>query len=808
MTVIPTRTLLALAVLGLLAACASPEEKAAAYVAKAQKLYAAGDYEQASLEVRNAVQVAPKNAKARYLMALLAEQKEDYKSMFNHLLVAVDADPANIDARLKLGMVFIAIDDWASAAEQSAALLKLAPEDARVVLLQARLDLQNGNLSAGRAGLEKSMQLDPANSDPVLILGALEGAENLDRGLAILDAGIARMPAEQARALREQRVLLLAQNQRLKEVEEGLQALTKDYPDESSYPEQLARIYAGQGRLDDADKVYQQLIDLDPADAERRIAYVGFLVSQRQGEKAEKFLQSAIAAYPDVDALRLALGNLYEAGERLDDARVAYQALATRSPKSVDGVKARIRIALVESTVKNDAAAAKAIDELLVDVPEEPTALLMRAASRLKAGKTDEAIADLRIVTRKEREDVTALLLLAEAHVTKNELAVAKDIYRQVLRLQPDSAQAVAALVGLHVAGQEYADAEQLLTEHLKARPDDAQASRMLVDLLLGQGKKDQAAAEAQRLAALPAQDGLGSFSMGRVLAEQGDYAAAAEAFRKSMAAGAGNDPLAIEGLVRALNAAGKRQEALALLNELKAGTGKDNSTFSNLLLADIYGQSGDRAAAEKALEAAISSRPDIADGYLQLAKLYAGDPAVQIKVYERGMKALPGNAYIGLPLAVALEAAGKYEAMISSLESLHKANPVIPQVTNNLAMAILDHRRDPASYQRALELARKIESSNDPLMLDTVGWAYYRAGEFAQAVSILERVVAKDDRVPVYHYHLGMAYLAMNNQVGARQQLELAVAGDAQYVGSDEARAALARLGKAAASQTVALGT
>ena len=118
----------------------------------------------------------PKNAKARYLMALIAEHKEDYKGMFGHLMVAADADPANIEARLKLGMVFVAIGDWTSAAEQSDALLKLAPEDARVVLLQARIDLQNGNLSAGRAGLEKSIQLDPSNSDPVLILGALEGA--------------------------------------------------------------------------------------------------------------------------------------------------------------------------------------------------------------------------------------------------------------------------------------------------------------------------------------------------------------------------------------------------------------------------------------------------------------------------------------------------------------------------------------------------------------------------------------------------------------------------------------------------------
>ncbi|MFZ1625374.1 MAG: tetratricopeptide repeat protein [Gammaproteobacteria bacterium] len=800
-----TRTIVAAAIVGLLVACASPEEKAAAYVARAQQLYDAGDYEQAALEVRNAAQVEPKNGKARYLLALLAEQKEDYKGMFNHLLVAVDADPSNIEARLKLAMVFVAIGDWVSVTEQSQALLKLVPEDPRVIVLQARVDLQNGNLSAGRAGLEKAIELDPVSIDPVLVLGTLEGADDLDRGLVVLDAGIARMPVEKSRRLREQRILLLASKNRIKEVEEGLRALTKDFPDNSNYPDQLARMLAAQGRPDDADKVYQQLIEIDPEDAVRRSAYVGFLVRQQQREKAEEFLLASIAALPDIDALRLALGNLYEGNDQFDDAKAAYQDLAARSPKSVDGVKGRIRIAVIESTAGNGAAAMKVVDALLIDIPDEPTALLLRAGSRLQGGNVDEAIADLRVVTRKEPENVTAMLMLAEAHKSKNELAVAKDLYRQVLNIQPDSAVALRELVNLYVAGQEYTEAEQMLTDRVKRQPDDVLASRALVDLLLSQGKKDQAAAEAQRMAALPSQGGLGELSMGRVLAEQQDYDAAAEAFRKSMAAGGGNDPLAIEGLVRALNAAGKRQEALALLKQLKAGTGEDNAAFSDLLLADIYGQSGDRAEAVKALESAIKARPEIADGYLQLARLYADDPAAQIKIYQRGMTALPGNAYIGLPLAVALEEAGQYEAMITSLESLHKANPAIPQVTNNLAMAILDHRSDAASYQRASELARKLESSNDPLMLDTVGWSYYRAGEFAQAASVLERVVAKDDRVPVYHYHLGMAYLAMGNQVGAQQQLEKAVTGDAQYVGIDEARAALAKLGKPAPGKTAA---
>jgi hypothetical protein len=51
------------------------------------------------------------------------------------------------------------------------------------------------------------------------------------------------------------------------------------------------------------------------------------------------------------------------------------------------------------------------------------------------------------------------------------------------------------------------------------------------------------------------------------------------------------------------------------------------------------------------------------------------------------------------------------------------------------------------------------------------------------------------------------MAYLAMGNQVGAQQQLEQAVRGEAQYVGIDEARAALARLTTATPGTTAAAG-
>ena len=74
-----------IAMVVLLAACGSPEKRAADYMAKAQQLYAAGDYAKARLEAQNALQVEPKNAKVSYLLAEIAEQQKLYQEMFGHL---------------------------------------------------------------------------------------------------------------------------------------------------------------------------------------------------------------------------------------------------------------------------------------------------------------------------------------------------------------------------------------------------------------------------------------------------------------------------------------------------------------------------------------------------------------------------------------------------------------------------------------------------------------------------------------------------------------------------------------------------
>ena len=142
----------------LIAACSSSAERAARYVAQAQRYYDAGDYISARVEAKNAAQVDPKNAKAHYLLALVAEHDGEIKQMFTHLMVAVSSKSDFVDARLELGNLYFIGQAFSEAAKEVEVLRKLAPEDPRVRLLYARVLIQKGDRPAGIRGNQQGAE--------------------------------------------------------------------------------------------------------------------------------------------------------------------------------------------------------------------------------------------------------------------------------------------------------------------------------------------------------------------------------------------------------------------------------------------------------------------------------------------------------------------------------------------------------------------------------------------------------------------------------------------------------------------------
>ena len=243
-------------------------------------------------------------------------------------------------------------------------------------------------------------------------------------------------------------------------MEQGYRDLIKDFPKDERFQYDLARFYASEGRVDEAEQIMRGVVALTPDDVGARLGLAQFLAQMRSPEIAEKTLAAFIEENPNQPELRAALGRLYEANGKPDQALPVYQELARPDPKSPLGLFARVRVAAIEMSKGQVDLGRKLIDGVLADAPEYPDALLMRAGLRVRDKKFDEAIADVRTVLRKEPENTRAMLLMARTHSLMNERVLAKDAYRRLLTLNPRDPNAPRELSELEVTDRNLEGAE------------------------------------------------------------------------------------------------------------------------------------------------------------------------------------------------------------------------------------------------------------------------------------------------------------------------------------------------------------
>jgi len=83
----------------------------------------------------------------------------------------------------------------------------------------------------------------------------------------------------------------------------------------------------------------------------------------------------------------------------------------------------------------------------------------------------------------------------------------------------------------------------------------------------------------------------------------------------------------------------------------------------------------------------------------------------------------------------------------------------------------------------------------DSPITADALGWAYYKLGSFGPAVAQLKESSQKVPHNPIYHYHLGMAYIGARQFDMAGQALRAALRSDPQFPYAPNARAALEQI-------------
>ena len=146
--------------------------------------------------------------------------------------------------------------------------------------------------------------------------------------------------------------------------------------------------------------------------------------------------------------------------------------------------------------------------------------------------------------------------------------------------------------------------------------------------------------------------------------------------------------------------------------------------------------------------------------------------------------------------LAIGYELMQDYDAAKLAYENVLAKWPNDIVASNNLAMLIADiWPTDKVLLDRARVLVEEFRNSNNPTLIDTLGWVQVRLGNVDDAAIILKKAVTlqPDNQQAQYHYATAMSLKGLNDL--ARTAMVKALAGDPDFRGIEAAKQLAATL-------------
>ncbi len=118
----------------------------------------------------------------------------------------------------------------------------------------------------------------------------------------------------------------------------------------------------------------------------------------------------------------------------------------------------------------------------------------------------------------------------------------------------------------------------------------------------------------------------------------------------------------------------------------------------------------------------------------------------------------------------ISLERDGQWQRAEADFLKALELQPEQPYVMNYLAYSWVEQKVNLDEAKQMLVRAVELRP-NDGYIVDSLGWVYYRVGDYDDAVTLLERAVELRPQDPVINDHLGDSYWRVGRQQEARFQ-------------------------------------
>jgi tetratricopeptide (TPR) repeat protein len=372
--------------------------------------------------------------------------------------------------------------------------------------------------------------------------------------------------------------------------------------------------------------------------------------------------------------------------------------------------------------------------ELERAAPETLRGRVQHASLSWALGRLDEGVAALQEVLAREPADIDARLLLGELQAALGDARAAKAAFSEAIDRAESPVQLAGAVAGWLVQRGEVAEAIEL-AERTTANAVDADTLAMASELERIVERPDRAMSFAERAEKAGA-------TPGRVAILKAE-ATAAKAGKDDRAA-------AVKLLLTVPASAPEHVEARLRAAELLRDDGRFIEAERALAEASPGGAGAKRDAADALAQTIVIAQSQVDEK--------RGDAVRAARRLDEALAHDPNDARLLLSRAAVDERRGEWRRGLETAEKVIAREPRNVDALNFAGFTAADHDHDLPLATRRLQASVALSPGSGGIV-DSLGWAYFRAGDLLHAAAFLEQANRLEPRDPEILGHLGDLY-------------------------------------------------
>ncbi len=480
-------------------------------------------------------------------------------------------------------------------------------------------------------------------------------------------------------------------------------------------------------------------------------------------DKAIELLKKAIAMDPDSLYLKRELATVYMQNKDEDSALDVLEDILKYDPKDI---RSLIIYGGINQVRKKNPAAVDAYERVIALDPKQEKVYQLLGGLYLEEEKYDQAKRVFNQMIEHFAGNYTGYFYLGRIYAKQGKTVEAEKQFKRTLELEPELLEPRYELLQLYKEDDNDQKILQIYQDILSRNPDNIRALMELGYYYHTKGKLAQAEDIFKKL-------GQRSATEFEVIIKIVQLYLDPKKFDEGL--------VLIEGMLKAVPDSSEINHMAGIayygqkdnpnaLNHFKRVTSESRFYEDAIIHASyILSESNQNEDAIKLLSQAVENEPENSEFKYYLGTFYEESEQFDRaeELINQAIKLDPDNSRYYFRLGVVYDKWNKKEASMATMRKVIELDPKHANAMNYLGYTYADLGTNLDEAEQLIKEALKYKP-NDGYITDSLGWVYYKKGEFKKALLYLQKAVEMVPDDPIMLEHLGDAYLKLNDKPNA----------------------------------------